>query len=76
MPDLLVRGLDPDVYERLREQAARNGRSIAAEARDLIARGVRMSMDEFLERSDRWVAETAGRELPDILELIREDRDR
>lgn len=74
MPDLLVRGLDPDIFERLRKQAARNGRSIAAEAREIIARGVRMSMDEFLEQSDGWIIETEGRDLPDVVDLIREDR--
>ena len=37
MPSLIVRNLDPKIKERLRVQAARHGRSMEAEARDILA---------------------------------------
>jgi len=37
---LTVRNLDETVKQKLREQAARHGRSMEAEARDILARGV------------------------------------
>ncbi len=41
MAVLTVRNLDPEVHKRLREQAARNGRSMEAEARAILDAGVR-----------------------------------
>lgn len=41
MTILTVRNLDPEVHQRLRELAARNGRSKEAEARAILAAGVR-----------------------------------
>lgn len=37
---LTIRNLDEDVKQRLRVQAARHGRSMEAEAREILARGV------------------------------------
>jgi plasmid stability protein len=37
MPDLLVPDLDPATYERLRQAAADQGKSLAQMARDLLA---------------------------------------
>ncbi|CAB3758952.1 FitA-like ribbon-helix-helix domain-containing protein [Paraburkholderia solisilvae] len=37
MPNLLVRGLDEALVQRLRERAAANGRSVEAEHRDILA---------------------------------------
>lgn len=41
MTSIIVRGLDENVKRRLVEQAARNGRSMEAEARQLIEEGTR-----------------------------------
>lgn len=40
MTSLLVRGLDESVKERLAKQAKEHGRSMEAEAREILARGV------------------------------------
>jgi plasmid stability protein len=37
MPNLLVRGLDEALVQRLRKRAAANGRSVEAEHRDILA---------------------------------------
>ncbi|MDP2182877.1 MAG: hypothetical protein Q8K99_09975 [Actinomycetota bacterium] len=53
MPDLLVRGLSADAIARLKTQAARNGRSMQAEAKSIIEGGVKPTVAEWLERVDR-----------------------
>lgn len=52
MPDLLIRGIDPEVLARLKDQAARHGRSMQAEAKAIVETGVKPTMDEWLERVD------------------------
>jgi plasmid stability protein len=41
MPTLTVRQLDDDVYQSLKTQAQSNGRSMEAEARDILAATIR-----------------------------------
>lgn len=36
MPTLTIRNIDPQVHQRLRERAARNGRSVEAEVREIL----------------------------------------
>jgi plasmid stability protein len=40
MPNLLVRGLDEALVQRLRKQAASNGRSVEAEHREILAQAL------------------------------------
>lgn len=51
MPDLHIRNVDPDVIARLKAQAKRNGRSMEAEAREVIERGCprNLTIQEWLE---------------------------
>jgi len=49
MPSLTVRGLDPQLKERLRIRAARHGRSMEEEARDLL----RTTLAEDVASPDR-----------------------
>jgi len=44
---LTVRNLDETVKQKLRQQAARHGRSMEAEARDILARNVMGRDDSF-----------------------------
>jgi plasmid stability protein len=78
MPDLLIRGLDPHTMSRLKEQAARNRRSMQAEARLLLESGVKPSIDEWLEMADRTrqrLQDERGVFEISSAELIREARD-
>lgn len=43
MASIVIRGLDESVKKQLARQAAEHGRSMEAEARDLIERGTRSS---------------------------------
>ncbi len=54
MPTITVRQLDETVHRRLRERAARHGRSMEAEARAVLAEAVR---DE--DFADAWLAAVA-----------------
>lgn len=83
MATLTIRKLDDGVYERLRAQAARNERSIEAEARLILDR---MTVGEDLTRRARF-DELMGRlwerqantpvdpDAPDSVALIRAVRD-
>jgi antitoxin FitA len=56
MAALSIRNLDDDVRERLRARALSNGRSMEAEARDIITRAVSEP-----EQPEGWVAELIAR---------------
>lgn len=43
MASITVRGLDPELKQKLREQAARHGRSMEAEVREVLAKSVAQS---------------------------------
>ncbi len=78
MAQLLVRGLKPEVVERLKAQAKRNGRSTEAEVRSILEREV--AAEDWASaraRLERVRALFAGRTFSASgAELIREDRER
>ncbi len=61
MPDLLIRGLDPDDLARLKEQAARHHRSMQTEAKAIIVAGIKPTIEEWLEMADRSRERTAAK---------------
>jgi antitoxin FitA len=76
MAEILVRGLDDAVIERLRKRAEGHNRSLEAELRDILEQASRQ-MDT---PSARWLADLLHRQLrgrphSDSAELIREDRE-
>lgn len=78
MPDLLIRGLSADALGRLKTQAARNGRSMQAEAASIIEGGIKPTMAEWLDHVERSRAriEAAHGVMPgSSADLIRESRD-
>ena len=65
---LTVRDLDPQVKEKLRQRAARHGRSMEAEARLILAAAVEMSdepVDLVASIRDHFSATGLEIELPD-----------
>lgn len=76
MPDLLIRDVPPRLMDRLKAQAARNGRSMQKEALDVLEQGTRLTMTEWLEQADRLREESRAWGITDdSTDLIREDRD-
>ena len=47
MPDLLVRGIDPDVYDRMRKAADAQGKSLAQTAREVLIEKFKPSKEEL-----------------------------
>ena len=48
MATITVRNLDEDVQHRLKERAAKNHRSMEAEARAILSEAVRVQVDTFM----------------------------
>ena len=77
MPSILVRDLDPTTIKRLKAQAARNGRSLQAEAKAIIERGAQEKTIAELQRQAKAFSKRfEGRKMTNTVRLIREDRRR
>ncbi|MBI4745744.1 MAG: hypothetical protein HY786_04180 [Deltaproteobacteria bacterium] len=78
MSQILVRGLEAETIERLKERAKRHKRSLQGEVKTIIEEAVptRMSMDEAREAALQIRKSFATRIFSDSSELIREDRER
>lgn len=74
--DLLLRGVDPDVLEALRERADRSGRSLQQELHLALRRDAKRNFDEAVQVSKAWHARLEGRAFADSADLVREDRGR
>jgi plasmid stability protein len=74
---MLVRDLDPEVVERLKERARSNGRSLQKEVRAILETAARTyTMAEAREVTARWREQFTEGQFDDSADLIREDRDR
>ena len=79
MAQILVRNLDETVVQRLKDQAKQHGRSLQTEVKMILEdRAERPKLDHAaaLALCDKIRSQFKGREFPDSVELIREDRDR
>ena len=76
MANVLIRGLDEKVVEKLKQRAARNGRSLQAEVKSIIERGAAFDMIDARELAARIRRDLEGRPHSDSAELIAEDRQR
>lgn len=75
MPDILIRGVDPLVVEKLKSLAEARGTSLQTEAKRALESSARYTREEFLEVTRRWQERTTGRIHGDSTDLIRETRD-
>jgi plasmid stability protein len=78
MPTLTIRNLDQEVVDRLKAKAKENGRSLEAEAREILQNEARqLTGREARELVDRIAAMTPkGVKQTDSTKIIREFRDR
>lgn len=78
MSQILVRGLEAETIERLKERAKRHKRSLQGEVKTIIEEAVpaKMSMDEAREAALKIRKSFGNRVFSDSAELIREDRER
>jgi antitoxin FitA len=76
MAQVLVRELEDEVVERLKQRARRSGRSLEAELRLILQQAAVEWSPDVMAEVERIRARFAGRTFSDSAELIREDRDR
>jgi plasmid stability protein len=73
---LLVRNLDPELIARLKQRAARNGRSAEAEHREILRQALeREEKPDFATLAAEMRRITSGRETIPAEVLLRELRD-
>jgi plasmid stability protein len=76
MARILIRDLDDQTVERLKDRAKRHGRSLQGEAKQILTHAAGMTSDDAQKLSQQWHKKLAGRKLPDSTQIIREDRRR
>ena len=76
MSSLLIRDLSKETIKQLKRRASANGRSLQAEAKEIIERNARQKTLEQLRQQADLLAKASGRQKTDSVDLIREDRRR
>ena len=76
MAQILVRDLDDETVQGLKARAQQHGRSLEAEARQILSRATGLSFADARKLARQWHKKLAGRRLPDSTALIRQDRQR
>ena len=77
MGQILVRGLDDAVIDRLKRRAESHHRSLESELRDILEQASRqVDVSVSADLADRIRRKLEGRPHSDSAALIREDRDR
>lgn len=77
MAQLLVRDLDIETINRLKERAKLYHRSLQGEAKLILEEAAkRMTMEEARGAAEKWQKKLKGRAFSNSVELIREDRGR
>ncbi len=88
MPTLYVRNIPDDLYERLRELASSQHRSISAQVLTILEQALPLQIQQAKSETTKFITETLAEMrlrrrvnptdfgLPDSTTLIQEDRDR
>jgi plasmid stability protein len=76
MAQVLIRGLDPKLVDRLKDRAREHGRSLEAELRSILETAAEMDFGEAKALAARIRRRLSGRAHSDSTALISEDRRR
>jgi antitoxin FitA len=76
MAQIIVRGLEQEVVERLKKRAQKDGRSLEAEVRLILEQAATLDSDAALKLVNRIRKQFGDRKFDDSTALVREDRDR
>lgn len=80
MAQILVRNLDEEVVNNLKNRAKKNGRSLQAEVKIILEQVTneheKVDMATARRLSEQFQERFSGRKFIDSVDLIREDRDR
>lgn len=76
MPQVLVRDVDPQTLEQLKDRARRHGRSLQAEVKLILEQAARVNLADFRDTAARLREQFADHQRTDSTDLVREDRER
>lgn len=76
MSQLLIRNLDEQTIDRLKELARRHNRSLQGEVKLILEEHAARPFDEPLVIAERWQSYFSGRTFSDSTDQLREDRER
>lgn len=76
MADILVRGIEPKVVERLKKRARAHGRSLQAEAKGILENAIKGDPDAVMAMIRKIRKELGSRPMPNSTLTIRKDRNR
>ncbi len=76
MPDILVRGLDTDIVDRLKTKARQHGRSLQKEVKTVLEQAAGSGRTDIGKMIRQWQKKMSGRKSASSVEMIREDRER
>lgn len=76
MPQLLIRNLDEETIQNLKERARQHNRSLQGEVKLILEEYAARPDETPLAVAERWQGYFAGRTFSDSADLVREDRER
>jgi len=76
MAQILVRNLEESLVDRLKQRASKHHRPLEAEVRRILVETMELDAGEFRLQSRVLRDRLAGRDFPDLAELIASDRSR
>lgn len=76
MKALTIRDVDEQVYQRLREMARMNRRSLQAQIKLILEREVKLTQGSHIQKMQEWRQRLADRPWGDIVNDIRRERER
>ncbi len=75
MAQVIIRNLDDEIVERLKQSARNRQQSLEQRLRDILREAAAPDRAELIEKMRECRLATKGKNLPDATDLIREDRD-
>jgi len=76
MAQLLIRDLEPELVERLKQQAQLHNRSLQGEVKAILQGNATATLPEMQALAASWQEKLKGRTFSDSSNLVREDRER
>ena len=76
MPDVLVRGIEPQILKALKGRARQNGRSLQVEMKTILELAAQVDMLDARRTAERIRRALRGRNHSDSARLLGEDRAR
>ena len=76
MAQVLVRNLDPELLEKLKERAREHGRSLQAEMKEIFESAARFTLTDARKAAARIRRRLSAKKQTDSAELIARDRAR